>query len=62
MFTCSQKTPVLEPLFTKVAGLKTCNFIKRESNTGVFCENRGILKKTYFKEHRTANNSIRRQF
>ena len=27
---------MLESLFNKVAGLKTCNFIKGDSNTGVF--------------------------
>ena len=28
-----KKTPVLEFLFSKVAGLKVCNFIKKDSNT-----------------------------
>ena len=31
-----RKTPVLESLFHKVKSLKACNFIKRNSNTGVF--------------------------
>ena len=30
------KTPVLESLFKKGAGLQACNFIKRDSNTDVF--------------------------
>ena len=32
----SQETPVLEFLFNKVEGPKTCNFIKTDSKTGVF--------------------------
>ena len=32
------KTPVLESLFNKAAGLKACNFNKKDSNTGVSCE------------------------
>ena len=31
----SQETPVLESLFNKVAGLRTCTLLKRDSNTGV---------------------------
>ena len=31
-----RKTPVLEYLFNKVAGLKACNFFKRDSNIGAF--------------------------
>ena len=31
-----RKTPVLESLFNKVGGLKSCNFIKRDTGTGVF--------------------------
>ena len=31
-----RKTPVLESLFDKVTGLKTCIFIKKDSNTDVF--------------------------
>ena len=45
------KTPALESLFYRVAGLKTCNCIKRDS-TKVFsreyCEN---FKNTYFQEN-----------
>ena len=32
----SQKKPVLEPLFNKVAGLQPCNLTKKDSNTGAF--------------------------
>ena len=39
----------MESLFNKVAGLKACNLLKRDSNTSVlFCE---IFKNTYFEEH-----------
>ena len=31
-----RKAPVLESLFNKVEGLRACNFIKKDSNTGVF--------------------------
>ena len=31
-----ENTPVLGSLFKKVAGLKACNFLKRDANTGVF--------------------------
>ena len=31
-----KKTPVLQCLFNKVAGLQACIFIKKDSNTGVF--------------------------
>ena len=31
-----RKTPAPESLFNKVGGLKACNFLQRESNTGVF--------------------------
>ena len=34
-----RKTPALESLFNKVAGLKACNFFKGDSNTGVFLWN-----------------------
>ena len=44
-----RKTPVLESLFNKVAGLKACIFIKKETPTQVFyykyC---GILKNSFF--------------
>ena len=47
---------MLKSLFNKVAGLKACNFIKKDTSTQVFsseyCE---IFKKSYFQEHlRTA--------
>ena len=31
-----RKTPLLDSLFNKVGGLKPCNFIKRDTDTGVF--------------------------
>ena len=31
-----RKTPLLESLFNKVAGLKTATLLKRDSSTGVF--------------------------
>ena len=30
------KTPVLRSLYSKVAALQTCNFLKRDYNTGVY--------------------------
>ena len=46
------KTPVLESLFTKVADLKACTFIKRGTPTQTFsCKICKIFKITYFKEH-----------
>ena len=39
-----RKTLVLQPLFNKAAHLKSCNFMKNDSSTGVF-------KKIYFVEH-----------
>ena len=35
----------------KVATLQACNFIKRDSNTGVSCEYFEIFKNTYFEKH-----------
>ena len=47
-----RKTPVPENFFNKVAGLRLCNFTKKESLAQVFsrefCE---ISKKTFFTEH-----------
>ena len=47
---------MLESLFNKVTGLKTCNFVKKRLPTPVFsCEYCEIRKNTYFEEHmRTA--------
>ena len=43
-----RKTLVLGSLFNKVAGLKACNVSKkRDSTTGVSCENYVIFKNTY---------------
>ena len=41
----SQETPVLESLFNKVAGIRACSLIKKETPTQVFsCEYCEILK------------------
>ena len=40
---------MLDPLFNKVAGLKTFKFIKKHSNTGVSCEYYKIFKNTILK-------------
>ena len=37
--TIHRKKPVLESLFNKVAVLRTCNFIKEDSGTGIFLWN-----------------------
>ena len=43
-------------LFNKVAGLKACNVIKKETPTQVFsCEYCDIFKSTYFEEHKRRN-------
>ena len=41
--------PMLESLFNKVAGLKTFNFIKTHSNTGVSFEYYKTFKNTILK-------------
>ena len=47
-----RKTPVLEPLFNKVIGLKACNFIEKETPTQVFsCEYCKIFNNSLFIEH-----------
>ena len=52
-----RKTSALESLFNKVAGLQSCTFIKRSSNTSVFLRILRIFKITYFEEHlRTADS------
>ena len=55
-----RETPVLESLFNKVAGLKTCNLIKKETPTQAFSfEHWAIFKYKNFEEHlqTTASNS-----
>ena len=44
---------MLVSFFSNVAGLQDCKFIKikRDSNTGFFCEIYEIFKNTYFEEH-----------
>ena len=48
----SQKIPVFESLFNKVADLQACNFSKKETPTQVFfreiCE---FFNNAYFEEH-----------
>ena len=51
---------MLESLFNKVAGLKTCNFIKKRPPTQVFsrensCE---VFKNTFFTEHLRSTASV----
>ena len=47
-----RKTPVLESLFNKVAGLKACNFIKKRLKHSCFPVNiEKILRAAFFKEH-----------
>ena len=51
VFSCEyhnfhRKTPVLESLFTKVAGLRACKFIKKRPQSK--CKN---FKKSYFEEY-----------
>ena len=57
-----RKETVLESLFNRVAGLKVCNFIKRDSDTAtqVFsCEYCEIFKSTYSEENlRTTASGI----
>ena len=49
-FNIHRKTPVVESLFNKVGGLWARNFIKRESNTGVFLWILPTFKNTFFEE------------
>ena len=46
-----KKTPVLESLFNKVAGLKACSFIKKTPTQVFSCEYCEIFKKPFFIEH-----------
>ena len=47
-----KKTPFLESLFNKVAGLKACIFNNKETPTQVFsCEYCEIFKNSFFIEH-----------
>ena len=46
-----RETPMLGPLFNKVAGLKACSFLKTETPTQVFYgEYWDLFKNTYFEE------------
>ena len=54
-----RKTPVLESLFNKVAGLQACNVIIKETPTQVFsCEICETFKNNYFEEHLQTTASI----
>ena len=49
-----KKAPVLESPFNKVAGLKDCIFIKKETRTQLFyCESCEVLKNSFFIERLT---------
>ena len=51
-----KKTPVLDSLFNKFAGMKACKFIKKRLQHRCFpvfsCEYCETFKNTYFEEHR----------
>ena len=47
----TKKTPVLQSFFNKVAVLRTCNFIKEDSDTSTICEMSEMFKNNYFEEH-----------
>ena len=54
------KTPVLEPFFNIVAGLRPATLLKRDSNAGVFQWILRNFKNIYFEEHvQTATESFR---
>ena len=42
---------MLESSFNKIAGLHACNFIKRDSNTGVFLSIFELFKNACFEEY-----------
>ena len=47
-----RKTPMLESLFNKVAGLQGCSFIKKRlQHRCFFCEYYKLFKNSYFEEH-----------
>ena len=47
-----RKTPMLKSVFNKIAGVQPYNFIKRRLQHRCFsCQNSGIFKSIYFKEH-----------
>ena len=46
-----QEMTVLESLFKKIAGVKACNFIKRDPSTVFSCEYCQMFKSTYFEKH-----------
>ena len=53
------KTPVLEFLFNKVAGLRGCNIIEKDSNAGVSCEIFENFKNNNFAEHQRTTVPVR---
>ena len=46
-----RRTPVLESLFNKVAGLKACNFIKNRLQHGCVVKFANLLRTSFFTEH-----------
>ena len=42
------KTPVLEPVFNKVAGFQACNLLKTDTSTGLFLVNIAKFLRTGF--------------
>ena len=46
-----RKTPVLESVFSKVASMKACNFIKKRLQHRCFSVNIKLFKKISIKEH-----------
>ena len=53
-----KKTPVLESLFNKVAGLKPYNCTKRGSNQVLSCEYCEIFENTYSEKHLQTAGSV----
>ena len=57
------ETPVLESLYNKVAGLKACNCIKKETLTQVFsCKYWEILKNSLFLQNTSGSCFCRTKF
>ena len=47
----TKKTPALESLFSKVAGLRPAALLKKDSNTGFLVNISKFLTAAFFKEH-----------
>ena len=55
------KTPLLKSLFNKVAGLKVCNFFKKETPTQLFsCKYWENFKNTHFEKDLRTTASVSR--